>query len=311
MSHILTTALPILKLNWFLACYDTQVKERRMQGFLPSSSDRELLTPPIPEKLFAKEWECPREEHVPSCTKLPMLRTWLQEWAAMVPEGPWSFSCVLPDRFKKEKANQRHWCPGWLVPLQEDGNVHSPQDSCFTGWDSHPPRVPKLSKKWKDHVLLCNPPHKLSASLLFSRWQGPWIAIALPPLTLGRLRSRGICVWSTTGHIGGSLFFVFFFPYNLTSRSTEQRKGMETLGIHCVAWYSCPLNALREPFFTLLLLLFFSLHHCLSFFFNKYCGSVSIIKPRAIQVLLIFVVLLWSRRRHRVFRNRAVFYITW
>lgn len=106
MSHILTTALPILKLHWILACYDTQVKERRMQGFLPSSSDRELLTPPIPEKLFAKEWECPREEHVPSCTKLPMLRTWLQEWAAMVPEGPWSFSCVLPDRFKKEKASQ-------------------------------------------------------------------------------------------------------------------------------------------------------------------------------------------------------------
>lgn len=35
-----------------------------------------------------------------------MLRTWLQEWAATVPEGPWSFSCVLPDRFKKERANQ-------------------------------------------------------------------------------------------------------------------------------------------------------------------------------------------------------------
>lgn len=76
--------------------------------------------------------------------------------------------------------------------------------------------------------------------------------------------------------------------------------------------FFCPLNALQEPFspfcFFFLLL---SLHHSLSFFFNKYCGSVSIVKPRAVQILLIFVVLLWSRRRHGVFRNGAIFYITW
>lgn len=211
------------------------LKSRKEEySFLPSSSDHELLNLPIPEELFAKEWECPREEYVPSCTKLCTLRTWLQEWTAVVPKGPWSFSCVLPDRFKKDRANQTK---------DTDAQV-----ACT------------LARRWQcmlpARLLLywVRFPSSLTAQVL-QEVKGPHAAVQPSPQTLSISAVQHVArpvdspASINTGEteITGYMCVInhwprwwlfFFFPYNLTSRSTEQRKGMETLGIHCVAWYS-------------------------------------------------------------------------
>lgn len=169
MSHILITTFSILKLHWFLACYwdSGQGKENRVFCLQRAAMS---CSPCPPQRSILPRSEIAQGKNtrpvVPSCPR----------WALVCKTGQHedprevliSAVCVTRQTLQgKRKPNWRHWCPGWLVPSQEDGTVHSLRDSCFTGWDSCPPRLPTLSKRSKDHVLLCKPPSRtLSISVV-------------------------------------------------------------------------------------------------------------------------------------------------